>query len=77
VPGADAANYEFTSSLSAQVLKNLLPTLKPLVDTAKPLPEQVRMAAAKKGKADKPAPGPKQDGEGAVDSTQQAEPETE
>jgi membrane peptidoglycan carboxypeptidase len=77
VPGADAAKYEFTSSLSAQVLKNLLPTLKPLVDTAKPLPEQVRMAAAKKGKADKPAPGPKQDGEGAVDSTQQAEPETE
>jgi membrane peptidoglycan carboxypeptidase len=77
VPGADADDYEFTSSLSAQVLKHLLPTLKPLIDTARPLPEQVRVAAAKKDKAKKPAPGPEQDGEGAVDSTQQAEPETE
>lgn len=77
VPGADAAKYEFTSSLSAQVLKNLLPTLKPLIDSAKPLPEQVRMAVAKKGKTKKPAPRPEQDGEGAVDSTQQAEPGTE
>lgn len=77
VPGADAAKYEFTSSLSAQVLKNLLPTLKPLIDSAKPLPEQVRIAVAKKGKTKKPEPGPEQDGEGAVDSTQQAVPETE
>jgi membrane peptidoglycan carboxypeptidase len=77
VPGADAAKYEFTSSLSAQVLKNLLPTLKPLINSARPLPEQARMAAAKKVKAKKPASGPEQDGEGAVDSTQQAEPGTE
>ncbi|MEO8418089.1 MAG: transglycosylase domain-containing protein [Methylophilaceae bacterium] len=40
VPGADAANYEFTSSLTAQVLKYLLPTLKPLIDKAQPLAEQ-------------------------------------
>lgn len=45
VPGADAANYEFTSSLTAQVLKHLLPTLKPLIDKAQPLAEQ---ALAKK-----------------------------
>ncbi len=40
VPGVAAADYKFTSSLSAQVLKHLLPTLKPLTDTAQPLPEQ-------------------------------------
>ena len=40
VPGADAANYTFTSALSTQVMKHLLPTLKPLIDTAEPLPEQ-------------------------------------
>lgn len=73
VPGADADDYEFTSSLSSQVLKHLLPTLKPLIDTARALPGQERPSAAKKGKAKKP----EQDGEGAVDSTQQAEPETE
>jgi membrane peptidoglycan carboxypeptidase len=77
VPGADAANYEFTSSLSAQVLKNLLPTLKPLTDTARPLPEQARLDAAKKGKEKKPTAKSGQDGEGAVDSTQQAVPEAE
>ena len=75
VPGADAENYGFTSSLSAQVLKNLLPTLKPLLDTARPLPEQESLAVAKNGKTKKPAPKPEQDGEGVVDSTQQAEPE--
>ena len=47
VPGADAADYQFTSSLSAQVLKHLLPALKPLTDTAQPLPEQARRAAEK------------------------------
>ncbi|BAN35893.1 glycosyl transferase family protein [Sulfuricella denitrificans skB26] len=77
VPGADANDYEFTSSLSAQVLKHLLPTLKPLTDTARPLPEQLRMAAEKKGKAKKPVPEAEQNGDGAVNSTQQAEPETE
>lgn len=77
VPGAEAGDYEFTSSLSAQVLKHLLPTLKPLIDTAHPLPGQASPEAAKKGKAKKPVAKPGQDGEGAVDSTQQTEPETE
>jgi membrane peptidoglycan carboxypeptidase len=77
VPGADADDYEFTSSLSAQVLKHLLPTLKPLIGTARPLPEQERLDVAKKGKAKKPVPKPEQDGDEAVDSTQQAEPGTE
>lgn len=76
VPGADAGSYEFTSSLSAQVLKHLLPTLKPLIGTARPLPGQA-LAAAKKVKTKKPAPEPEQDGDEAVDSTQQAEPGTE
>ena len=40
VPGTDAANYQFTSALSTQVLKYLLPTLKPLIDKAQPLPDQ-------------------------------------
>ncbi|MBZ0106001.1 MAG: transglycosylase domain-containing protein [Sulfuricella denitrificans] len=40
VPGAAAEDYKFTSSLSAQILKHLLPTLKPLTDTAQPLAEQ-------------------------------------
>ena len=35
VPGADAANYHFTSALPTQVLKYLLPTLKPLIDPAR------------------------------------------
>jgi membrane peptidoglycan carboxypeptidase len=77
VPGADAANYEFTSSLSAQVLKNLLPTLKPLIDSARPLPEQARLDAAKKSKGKKRAPKPVQDGEEAIDSTPQEEPVAE
>ncbi len=41
VPGADAAKYTFTSALSTQVMKHLLPILKPLVDKAQPLPEQM------------------------------------
>lgn len=40
VPGPDAANYKFTSALSTQVMKHLLPLLKPLTDKAEPLPEQ-------------------------------------
>jgi membrane peptidoglycan carboxypeptidase len=46
VPGADAASYTFTSALSTQVMKHLLPTLKPLIDTAQPLPEQDSMIRA-------------------------------
>jgi hypothetical protein len=51
--------------------------LKPLTDSARPLPEQARLDAAKKGKEKKSVPKPGQDGEEAVNSTQQAEPETE
>lgn len=40
VPGAEAAKYTFTSALSTQVMKHLLPILKPLVDKAQALPEQ-------------------------------------
>ncbi|SCY71915.1 Transglycosylase [Nitrosospira sp. Nl5] len=48
VPGADAANYKFTSALSTQVMKHLLPILKPLTDKAQPLPEQVSIKRAVK-----------------------------
>ena len=32
VPGADAANYHFTSALAAQLLKSLAPEIQPLID---------------------------------------------
>ncbi|HXP72741.1 MAG TPA: transglycosylase domain-containing protein [Stellaceae bacterium] len=32
VPGADAANYHFTSALAAQLLKSLAPQIQPLID---------------------------------------------
>ncbi|MEO7560097.1 MAG: transglycosylase domain-containing protein [Nitrosospira sp.] len=54
VPGTDAANYKFTSALSTQVVKHLLPILKPLTDKAQPLPEQAEQAErASKKKAAK------------------------
>jgi hypothetical protein len=49
VPGADAADYTFTSALSTQIMKHLLPILKPLIDRARPLPEQVLARNAIKG----------------------------
>ena len=53
VPGADAANYTFTSALSTQVMKHLLPILKPLIDEAQSLPEQASMKRAVKDKPPK------------------------
>ncbi|MBZ5683402.1 MAG: hypothetical protein LAP86_00075 [Acidobacteriia bacterium] len=32
VPGKDAKNYEFTSSLPVQIFKDLEPTLRPLLE---------------------------------------------
>ena len=49
VPGADAANYKFTSALSTQVMKHLLPMLKPLIDKAQPLPEEASAKREVKG----------------------------
>src|SRR4029079_9568240 len=49
VPGAEAANYKFTSALSTQVMKHLLPVLKPLIDKAQPLPEQASVKKVIKG----------------------------
>ena len=49
VPGADAADYKFTSALSTQVMKHLLPVLKPLIDKAQPLPEQASVKRVIKG----------------------------
>lgn len=48
VPGAAAADYNFTSALSAQLFKYLLPTLKPLIETAQPVPGQEQALAARK-----------------------------
>ncbi|TPW18155.1 MAG: glycosyl transferase family protein [Halothiobacillaceae bacterium] len=39
VPGSSAAQYRFTSALSVQTLKYLLPTLKPIINTAELPPE--------------------------------------
>ena len=66
VPGADAADYQFTSALSTQVLKYLLPTLKPLIDKAQPLPEPVSLKPISKHRS------PKEDGsDEAINSSQQ------
>jgi membrane peptidoglycan carboxypeptidase len=46
VPGPDAAGYQFTSALSTQVMKHVLPILKPFIDKAQPLPEQRSEKAA-------------------------------
>ncbi|SOD41143.1 Penicillin binding protein transpeptidase domain-containing protein [Nitrosovibrio sp. Nv4] len=46
VPGTDADNYAFTSALSTQVMKQLLPILKPLVDRTRPLPVQTLAESA-------------------------------
>jgi membrane peptidoglycan carboxypeptidase len=72
VPGADAANYQFTSALSTQVLKYLLPTLKPLIDKSQPLPEQTSSKPIVKHSS------PKEVGEdAAVNSSQQPAPAEE
>lgn len=60
VPGADAGNYNFTSALSTQVMKHLLPILKPLIDEAEPLPEQ--MLAKAPAKLDRPKENEKRAG---------------
>jgi hypothetical protein len=65
VPGADAANYQFTSALSTQVLKYLLPTLKPLTDKAQPLPEQTSSKSIVKHSSPK-----EEKGDEAVNSSQ-------
>jgi hypothetical protein len=39
VPGSKAASYSFTSALAVQVLKDLVPELKPLLEGA---PQQQR-----------------------------------
>jgi hypothetical protein len=39
VPGVDAANYTFTSALSTQVMKKLVPVLKPIIDRPPSWPE--------------------------------------
>ncbi len=65
VPGAAAADYHFTSAVSAQLLKHLLPTLKPLTDTARPLPEQDQAPRKETGRV-KP---PQRDEDESVDST--------
>ena len=51
VPGADAANYHFTSALAAQLLKSLAPEIQPLIDgtttTAQPVGGSVSMISAR------------------------------
>lgn len=61
VPGAAAADYRFTSSLSAQILKHLLPTLKPLTDTAQLLPEQKALVKRESIRIDTPKTMPGRD----------------
>jgi hypothetical protein len=56
VPGPDAEDYTFTSALSTQVMKHVVPILKPLTDRAQPLPEQQsEKAVARRNRAAEPA----------------------
>ncbi len=71
VPGAAAADYKFTSSLTAQILKHLLPTLKPLIATAQPLPEQHVAGKPEKARNVPPKSAPGRDE--AVDTTERGE----
>ena len=80
VPGADANDYKFTSALSTQILKHLLPTLKPIIDTAQPLPEQARKPraeASKKDGARENIPKPDKAKDEAIEPEQQESPEME
>ena len=55
VPGPDAGDYQFTSALSTQVMKHVLPILKPLTDRAQSLPEQrLEKAASKRNQVKDP-----------------------
>jgi membrane peptidoglycan carboxypeptidase len=50
VPGPEAANFDFTSSLAAQLLKVLAPSLEPMIERSgaalSPFPQQERSGAA-------------------------------
>jgi len=37
VPGPEAARYDFTSGLPVQLLKHLLPVLRPVLETSEPV----------------------------------------
>ena len=71
IPGADASQYHFTSALSAQALKHLLPTLKPLTDQAKQLPEQILAAQMqpKKAAPSKAIPKAPKEADEAIENT--------
>jgi membrane peptidoglycan carboxypeptidase len=45
VPGADAANYHFTSALAAQLLKSLAPEIQPLIDGTSTSPQSAASSA--------------------------------
>ena len=79
VPGANAADYTFTSSLSTQVLKHLLPTLKPLVEHAQPLHEQTAVKKIVKRSLPKEDVGEDVEGDAEedTDSNQQPAPDEE
>ncbi len=66
VPGAQAANYGFTSALVAQMLRNLLPRLEPLLFPAAPASPQA---------APTPLPPAPASGEAAEGTTRQAAPD--
>jgi cell division protein FtsI/penicillin-binding protein 2 len=46
VPGSKAGSYNFTSALAVQVLKDLVPELKPLLEGASPQQRAVRELVA-------------------------------
>ncbi|NWG38820.1 MAG: transglycosylase domain-containing protein [Hydrogenophilaceae bacterium] len=77
VPGRDAEKYQFTSSLTAQILKNLLPKLQPILfaETLKatPIPEQGAAGKMERTMPAKPAQK-KPAGEAMEGTTNEAHP---
>jgi membrane peptidoglycan carboxypeptidase len=63
VPGAEAANYHFTSGLAVQLLKSLAPQVQPLIDKPLDGPETLSVdaiaaTAESSAKSAPPAPQP-------------------
>lgn len=77
VPGREAEKYHFTSSLTAQILKNLLPKLQPVLfpETMKAMPPPAVAASETKPAVPIPVQAPKNsEGEAKEGTTHEAHP---
>jgi membrane peptidoglycan carboxypeptidase len=76
VPGEEAGQFGFTSSLTAQILKTLLPQLQPHLGLQPPAPPKVAAETAGPAAEPEPAPAPRPQAKEKPDgSTSQADPQ--